>query len=75
MKKFLNHLYYIILIILTILSSCDKTGKVKVYEKNQIVTLENQITGLSFDLTKGTYCVTDKSSGKKVLDKCKVENQ
>ena len=54
MKKFLNRLHHRS-ITLTILSSCDKTGKVKVYEKNHIVTLENQITGLSFDLTKGTY--------------------
>ena len=72
MKKLLNHLYYT-LIILTTLSSCDKTGKVKVYEKNRIVTLENQITGLSFDLTKGTYCVTDNSSGKKVLTDAKLK--
>ena len=61
MKKLLNHLYYT-LIILTILSSCDKDGKVTVNEKDRIVTLENQITGLSFDLAKGTYCVTAKSS-------------
>ena len=73
MKKFLNHLPYIFLIIWTTLSSCDKTGKVKVYEKNQIVTLENQITGLSFDLAKGTYCVTDNSSGKKVLTDAKLK--
>ena len=74
MKKLLNHLYYT-LIILTTLSSCDKTGKVRVYEKNQIVTLENQITGLSFDLTKGTYCVTDNLLWKKSPDRGKVEDQ
>lgn len=73
MKKFLIHLLFIFLIILTILSSCDKTGKIKVYEKNQIVTLENQITGLSFDLAKGTYSVTDKSSGKKILTNAKLK--
>jgi hypothetical protein len=46
---------------------------VKVNEKNHIVTLENQITDLSFDLTKGTYDVTDKSSGKKVLSDAKLK--
>jgi len=73
MKKFHNHLYYTFLIILITLSSCDKTGKVKVIEKDHIVTLVNQITGLSFDLTEGTYCVTEKSSGKKILTDAKLK--
>ena len=72
MKKLLKHLYYT-LIILTILSSCDRSGKVTVNEKDRIVTLENQITGLSFDLIKGTYCVTAKSSGKIVLANAKLK--
>jgi hypothetical protein len=73
MKKFLNHLNFTFLIILTTFSSCDKTGKVKVNEKDHVVTLENQITELSFYLTKGTYDVTDKSSGKKVLSDAKLK--
>ena len=73
MKKFLKYLHYTILIILTTLSSCGIARKVKVNEKDHIVTLENQITGLSFDLTKGTYDVTDKSSGKKVLSDAKLK--
>ncbi|HHJ09811.1 MAG TPA: hypothetical protein ENK25_02840 [Bacteroidetes bacterium] len=45
----------------------------KVKEKDHVVTLENKNTKLSFDLTKGTYCATDKSSGKKVLSDAKLK--
>jgi len=72
MKKFFNYLIYIFLILLTTLSSCKQTGKVKVNEQEHVVTLENQITELSFDLSEGTYSVTDKSSGKKVLSDAKL---
>jgi hypothetical protein len=44
-----------------------------VNEKDNFVTLENQITELSFDLSKGTYDVTDKISGKKVLSNAKLK--
>ena len=72
MKKFLNHLLYIFLMILTTLNSCNNTGKMKVNERNDVVTIENQITELSFYLADGTYVVTDKSSGKKILSDAKL---
>lgn len=73
MKKFINHLHSTFLIILITLSSCEKTGSVKLFEKDHVVTLENQITELSFDLKEGTYSVTDKSWGKKVLTGAKLK--
>ena len=73
MKYLSDYLIYIFLITFFITVSCARTGKVKVNELNNVVTLENQITGLSFDLTKGTYNVTDKSSGKKVLSNAKLK--
>ena len=73
MKKFLNHLHYMLLVILIIFSSCRRTGNVSVTSKDDMVTLENQITKLSFDLLKGTYDLTDKSSGKKVLSDAKLK--
>jgi hypothetical protein len=44
-----------------------------VNEKDRIVTLESQTTGLSFDLSKGTYDVIDKSSGRKILSDAKLK--
>ncbi len=73
MKNFQNHLHYLFLIILTTLCACNKPGKVKVNEKDHIVTLENQIAELSFDLKEGTYNVTDKTQGKKVLTNAKLK--
>jgi hypothetical protein len=74
MKNFQNHLHYTFLIILfTTLCACNIPGKVKVNEKDHIVTLENQITELSFDLKEGTYNVTVKSPGKKVLSNAKLK--
>ena len=73
MKKLVDHLNYTFLILVTALISCDQSGKVVVSEKGHIVSLKNQITDLSFDLSKGTYDVTQKSSGKKILTDAKLK--
>ena len=73
MKKLFNNLILLFLITTFTQNSCTQTGKVKVGEKDRVVTLENQMAGLSFDLTKGTYVVTDKSSGKKILSDAKLK--
>ena len=73
MKKLSNYLIFILLITLFISVSCAKSGKVKVSERNDFVTIENQITELSFNLADGTYVVTDKKSGKKIISDAKLK--
>ena len=73
MRRILNYLNYIFLGLLIAFISCKKTGNLSVTSKDDLVTLENEMTKLSFDLSKGTYDLTDKSSGKKVLGGAKLK--
>ena len=73
MKKLKKNLAYSLLIFLFVLSSCTNTQKVNIRETGNIVTLENEYTELAFDCSTGTYCVTDKSSGNKVLSDAKMK--
>lgn len=42
-------------VLLSTLISCNESGKVKVKEKDQIVTLENLFSELSFNLVKRAF--------------------